>query len=105
MDETARSSPTPSPSMLRSMTWILEVLDPSNLPRRIQTTLQEIGPFLADGLTYKEIGELTGHSEDWVASRVTQIRDAILAEGRKYFAQLPEGQRARVEALRRSSTA
>jgi hypothetical protein len=82
-----RPSPT-SPSVTRhaeisaSLTeTIHEKLDPSPLPPKIQSLLDELGPYLTAGLGYSEIAErLQPHrSTDWVATRVGEIRRAIAA--------------------------
>jgi predicted MarR family transcription regulator len=100
LSDSSRPSATPV-----SMTEILNWIDPTALPRKVRTALQEIGPFLARGLTYREIGTEVGRSEDWVAARVAEIREALVAEALKRADSMRDDVRERIEALSRSSTA
>ena len=83
-----------------SVTGLLEVIDPARLTEETKDSLQLIGPFLALGLTYREISERTGRSEDWVAARVLQARREIVGLAAEHAAELERGLRQRVDRLR-----
>lgn len=99
-----RARTTPRSGTRASMTEILDWIDPAALPRPVRMALREIGPFLANGLTYREIGERVGRSEDYVAAKVKLIRDALVAEALRAADRLSAELRARIEALSRGST-
>lgn len=65
--------------MPASMTEAIhESIDPTALPPKIQSLLEELGYFLQLGLAPREIGERLEprRSEDWVSGRVAEIRRA-----------------------------
>jgi hypothetical protein len=71
----------------------------------VQETLSLIGPYLAAGLSYREIGAEVGKSEDWISSRVAEIRRALIAEALKRADEMDARLRARLEELQPGSTA
>jgi len=83
------------------MTAILEWVDPSRLPPSIRTTLVLLGPFLASGLTFAEIGSRLEprRSEDWVAARVRDVRVALAREALARPDGMPRALRERLQAL------
>jgi len=44
--------------------------------------LAELGPFLANGWTFTEIGQRIGRSDDWVSQKVAEVRQAIAEQTR-----------------------
>jgi len=82
-----------------SLTEILDWIDPTALPERIQDELEEVGPLLAHGLTYREIAERIGGSEDYVAAAVHRIRAALVDEALTRADEMSEALRARLEEL------
>lgn len=93
------TEPTPS------VTAILELIDPATLPAPVREDLQTLGPFLASGLTYRQIAERTGRSEDWVSTRVGRIRRALIDKALERADEIDGRLRRHLEELRRSSTA
>ncbi len=88
-----------------SMTQILEWIDPSELPPRVQETLRELGPSLASGLTLKEIAEQNGRQKDWASARVAEARAALIEAALERAPEMDTRLRAHLEELRRSVTA
>lgn len=82
-----------------SMTAILEYVDPTMLPQETREILEQIGPFLADGLSAREIGQRFGRSEDWAATRILKVKRALILEAARNAAEMEAGLRARVEQL------
>ena len=79
---------------------IHESIDPTALPPRIQSLLDELGPFLTLGLGHREIAERLQppRSEDWVAARVAEIRRAWARQVLEAAGdELGEDMRARLE--------
>jgi len=60
----------------------LDKLDPAALPPEVQQMLAELGPFLANGWTFTEIGQRIGRSDDWVSQKVAEVRQAIAEQTR-----------------------
>jgi hypothetical protein len=87
------------------MTEILDWIDPSALPERVRASLGLLGPWLALGLTYREIGERVGYSEDYVANHVRAIRFALVAEALTRADDMSEALRERLEKLHREHAA
>ena len=85
--------------MARSLTAILEYVDPSMLPEEAKQILSQIGPFLADGLSAREIGQRFGRSEDWAASRILKVKRALILEAARNAGEMEAALRARVEQL------
>lgn len=81
---------------------MLPWIDPRKLLPRTTTLLEALGPFLTDGLSYKEVAEKMDRSEEWVASRVRLLREDlaehVLSEAGD---ELPAALRARLEHFAR----
>ncbi len=87
---------------MASLTEILDWIEPSHLPAEIQETLTEIGPLLAAGLTYAEIGDVIGRSDDWVGARLVAIRRALVEEALTRADEMGARLRGRLESMRAS---
>lgn len=96
---------TRQPETLTSMTAILDFIDPTTLPPRVQQTLREIGPSLASGRTLSEIAEERGRQKDWASSRVAEVREALIDAALVRIGEMDARLRARIEELRPGSTA
>jgi len=92
----SRSSSTTA----RSWSSILEWIDWTALSPETKGTLERIGPFLAVGLSYREIGEQTGETPDRVRARVTQVKDELILHVRERAPGLVAGLEARLEEAR-----
>lgn len=108
MDERARNaSSTSDPPSQRpaSLTAILDWIDPTSLPPEVRETLTLIGPYLASGLTYRQIGERLSptRSEDWVSTRVAAVKAALVAQALSRADELEPRLRERILALRGST--
>lgn len=95
-----QGSPKQQPAITaRSLTAILEYVDPSMLPEEAKQILSQIGPFLADGLSAREIGQRFGRSEDWAATRILKVKRALILEAARNAGEMEQALRARVEQL------
>ena len=81
------------------MTAILEYIDPEMLPPEVHEILSQIGSFLADGLSAREIGARFGRSEDWAATRIAKVKRALILEAARNAREMESGLRARIEQL------
>jgi hypothetical protein len=96
-------SPTPGRRTRRAgtsesttkLTRIFELIDFENLPAE---TLP-IARMLTDGLTQTEIAMSLGRSEDWVASRIRELRLALIEQALSRADELDSELRAHVERL------
>lgn len=103
MADTARNAlSTPDPSRERSLTAILDWIDPTRLPPEVQESLTLIGPYLASGLTYRQIGERLSpaRSEDWVSTRVAAVKQELIAQALERVDEMDARLRERVLELR-----
>ncbi len=92
----SRSSSTTA----RSWSSILEWVDWTALSPETKGTLEQIGPFLAAGLNYREIGMETGETPDRVRALVTQVKDDLVTHVRERAPGLVAGLEARLGQAR-----
>jgi hypothetical protein len=85
-----------------SVTEALSFVDPRRLPRSVHREMQELGPYLTAGLTFKEIGRLLGTDDEAVSVRVAELREALTEHVLRQRG-VPQRLRARLEAERRSA--
>lgn len=97
--QTSDTPKQPPAITARSLTAILEYVDPSMLPEEAKQILSQIGPFLADGLSAREIGQRFGRSEDWAATRILKVKRALILEAARNAGEMEEALRVRVEQL------
>ena len=100
----ASSTNASSTQTVASATELLPWIDPTLLSPRVQRTMLDFGPFLARGLTLKEIGASFDRSADWASARVQEVREAILDQAVEHLDELPARLRVLVEELRPGST-
>ncbi|WP_114797288.1 hypothetical protein [Gaiella occulta] len=82
------------------MTRILAYIDPTRLPAEVTEILEQIGPYLAAGLSSREIGQRFGRSDDWASTRIAKVRRALLDEAVRSGREMEAGLLERIEELR-----
>ena len=81
------------------MTEIAEAIDWGALTPRTRAIVRTIGPLISSGFTLKEIARHFGKSDDWVSTRVAELRQALAEQALLAGLEMPAELEASLRAI------
>src|SRR5450756_2855721 len=69
-----------STSTRPTLTTILATVDWNALPTESQRMVRKLAPMISAGFSMREIAQHFGRSNDWMAARIRELREEIIAQ-------------------------